>query len=170
MRSEVVFTKPLIVFLVVVGLVLLRAADDRAGPREPRQVLAVLAAGDLEGEERRELLPRVVSAAVGRSERELLLPAAMAAVALGDAEAYRDLCARAAGAVPVPVHSEDGDLLPLAALGDPLLANLLGAMLAEVQGRVDDARRRYGQVLAASRLWHSPLCARIACEGLERLG
>lgn len=170
MRSDVVFTKPLIVFLVLVGLVLLRAADDRAGPREPRQVLEVLAAGDLEGEERRELLPRVVSAAVGRNERELLLPAAMAALAIGDVQGYRELCARAAGSIPVPVQAEDGDLLELAALGDPLLANLLGAMHAEVQGRLDDARRRYGQVLAGSRLWHAPLCGRIASEGLARLG
>ena len=55
-----------------------------------------------------------------------------------------------------------------AALGDPVLAALLAAMLAEVRGDSDVAER-YAQVQASSRLFHMDLAGRLAQAGASRV-
>lgn len=166
MVPEPLFTRPLVIFLVVVGLILLRCLDDRAGPKSHREVLIALGEGDLEGAERSVLLRRLVSAAHGRNERDRVVPAAMAAVALGDRERYAELL----GGAAVPLSAaDDVGILDTAALGDPLLRLLLAAMQAEVRGDRAAARSRYEQVERGSRLWHAPFAAELAAAGLARV-
>jgi hypothetical protein len=165
MPAERVWTRPLLIFLAVVAAVVLRGLVESHGPWSAGDVLQRLADGDLEGEERQALLRRVEAAAQGQEERGLRLAGAMAAVALGDEEAWvRHVRALGGG---LPVRPDDVGFLDAAALGDPVLGALLQAMLAEARGE-PDAAARYAQVEASSRLFHMPFARRLAAAGRER--
>ena len=168
MARERVLTRPLLWFLALVAGLLLRGLDDRLGPCSATEVLQALADGDLEGAQRRELLAAVEAMARVSRDRGMRLCGAMAAVALDDEAGYAARTA-ALGSGPMPVQADDaGPALDRASLGDPVLAALLQAMLAEASGD-PSAAERYAQVEASSRLFHMPLARRLAKAGRERL-
>jgi hypothetical protein len=125
-----------------------------------------LADGDCERSERLQLLRAVQTLAAGSTDRATMLLAAMASVALEDAPAYANWELLLGGAPPL--QPDDAGLLAAAALGDPVLAALLAAMMAE-RTRAPDAAYRYGQVEASSRLFEMALAGRLAADGRLRV-
>lgn len=166
MARERVFTVPLICFLTVVGAVLADAAVQRLWPPSLAEVHRLLADGDLEHAERVGMLERLRAAGGASSAtRGDRLAGAMAAVGLEDETGYLAL----AGAAVPPVQPADVEFLDTAAFGDPVLRPLMQAMLAEAGGHRDDARRRYEQVAASTRLFGMDLAHRLAEAGAVRL-
>ena len=168
MSSQRLFTTPLVVFLSVVGAILLVGLAGRYGPQSPEELVARLQMGDLEGPERRAALQQLLTA---EADREALVRhyQIMAAVALEDGQALQRLLPD--GGLPAwaeQVSELDNSSLSRVSLGDSVLAALLGALLAEVGGG-GDAARRYAQVEASSRLFHMDLAQELAGEGLARV-
>lgn len=168
MKSERLFTPSLTVFLAVVGVVLALAGFARLGQGSLETAVTRLSVGDLEREERRQLLEQVLTSERGQGDpvRSYRI---MAAVALGDRQALRQ--ALPAGGLPgwaEQVAAFDDGQLSRISLGDPVLEALLAALLAEARGQ-EDAANRYSQVQASSSLFHMNLAQELAGEGLARL-
>ena len=166
MERAPVFSRPLLCFLALVAAILLRGLNDRCGPVTLRIATQRLADGDCERSERLQLLRAVQRLAAGSTDRATMLKAAMAAVALEDAPGYANWEALLGGAPPL--QPDDAGFLAAAALGDPVLAALLAAMLAE-RTRAPDAADRYGQVEASCRLFGLALAGRLAADGRQRV-
>jgi hypothetical protein len=166
MHREPVLTRPLLLGLLCVALVLGLALADRFAPRTVDDLLATLADGDHEGSERRAVLRDLAARGEAATERRLWLCGLMAAVALDDEPAFR----RAAPDPKVPPLSPgDVAMFDTASLGDEVLASLLAAVAAELAPDPALARQRYERVVASSRLFHLRLPAKLAQEGLARL-
>lgn len=168
MTSERLFTPPLVAFLVIVGAVLAVALAARIGQASVDSVVMRLSVGDLDGQERRQLLQQLLQAEQDPQEgvRHYRI---MAAVALEDRAALRRLLL--SGGSPGwarQVAALDENRVARISLGDPVLAALLAAMLAEARGQAD-AAQRYRQVQASSILFHMELAHELAGAGLARL-
>lgn len=153
----------------LVGFLLLVGAAVATGwlQANPRPDLAgamrELADGDLDGSERTRMLQRVqvlAGAAEGATAR---WAAVLAAVALEDRAGHAEALARVGAAVPDPGQRAD------LGLGEPLLANLLAAGLAETAGQPQEARRCWQLVATAARLARRPFARELAEQALARL-
>lgn len=159
--------KALASWLVFVAAVLLAGAVSRLHRPGLDEGIALLADGDLDGEERvRTLRAMLPEALAGTGRRERLLAAAIA-LALDDGAAWQAACG--AADAPVPVEAGDGPLLPLVDLGMPLIRTLFAARLAEQTGDAAAAKARYRQALAQARLAWSQLPERVAAAALREL-
>lgn len=168
MESERLFTPALTAFLVVVGVALALAGFARIDQGSVEDVVTRLSVGDLEGEERRQLLQQLL-VSEGAAADPVRHHRIMAAVALGDRQVLRE--SLPAGGFPgwaEQVAALDEARLARISLGDSVLAALLAALVAEARGQ-EDAPSRYRQVQASSSLFHMQLAHELAGEGLARL-
>jgi len=163
-----VWTRPLVVFVLAVVAILLSAAWQRYRTPGPDEAILLLADGDLDGEERTRML-RVLVAAAQRSEQPRDQWAGMlAAIPLGDRSGHAAVKALLGpGAVPTilpkPMERE------LLHLGDPMLANLLQALLEEAAGQAGPALVRWQMVEAQARLTGSSFATELATAAMQRL-
>jgi hypothetical protein len=165
-QRERVLTLPLAVFLLAVALLVGGGLWSREWSPDLPRAIELLADGDLDGAERTATLARVVElarASEGLRERWAGL---LAAVALGDREAFAAARARLPGDAPAVPDAADREWLDL---GDPLLANALAAFAAEAAGRRDEARLRWQQVSAQARLSARPFAGELAAAGVQRV-
>ena len=132
-----------------------------------RGAVQMLADGDLDSDERARMLARVQElGASGRGTYEHWA-ALLAALARSD----RDGCGReiaalgAAAPLPVPEPGEREFLH----LGDTMLRNVLAAHVAEAEGVPAEARRRWQQVEAQSRMTGHEFAGELATAALRRL-
>lgn len=168
---ERLFTAPLVAFLAAVlavvgyGLVTSSPRPDLEG------AVRMLADGDLDGDERCRMLERLLDLSAAAATPRGAWAGLLAAVAL---ERRADFDQRLAqlggtGGVAPPDH------LPPAAdrewldLGDPMLGNLLAAMIAEAGGDAATARAEWQQVRAGARLGGNACAGELAAAALARL-
>lgn len=164
---ERLLTPALGAFLLLVALAVGAGLWPQLVRRDLDQVVLLLADGDLDGDERRralqDLVDRAPEAAGLRQQWAVLL----AAVALGDAAGYaaaRVALGPAEAPAPLPSPGER----ELLHLGSGLLRNVLAGFAAEADGDRAEARRRWAQVAAQSRLAAQPFPGELAAEGLRR--
>lgn len=90
----------------------------------------------------------------------------LAAVALEDRTGYATLLERGSGARPARLPAEaDRELLHL---GDPLLGNLLQAMIAEAAGDLPHAGSIWRQIAVQCRFTGRPFAAELAAAAVQR--
>lgn len=164
---ERLLTLPLLLFLTVVVGVLVVALLPHLRAPSPGEAIRLLADGDLDRAGRLPVLARLADegpAAAAPAER---WAAALAAIALRDrGRLDRALAALGGGAVPQPAPpAEQREFLDL---GDPLLANVLAAWLAEADGDLAGAQRHWQQLAAQCRYTPHELCAELAATGAAR--
>ncbi|MBX3463185.1 MAG: hypothetical protein KF830_08435 [Planctomycetes bacterium] len=162
-----VLTLPLALLLLTAFGLLAQALHRRLAQPDAATAIALLADGDLDGAERRQVMQRLV--AVGsRSERiGERWAAALAAVALGDRAAWA-AAAKELGGGEVPQAlppATERDLLPL---GEPMLRNLAAAWLAEASGAPQEALVHWRRLATQCRFVPHPLAAELAAEGIRR--
>mgnify|MGYP007073187454 CR=1 FL=1 len=160
-------TALLAVFLVTVGSVVGFAvvAGGRL-PAEPDAAIAALADGDLDGDERSRMLAHLRDLTRAAEPLRHRWAGLLAAVALQDRAAYAAFEARL-GDPPLRVPPAAGR--EWLGLGDPLLANVLAAMVDEAAGDRDAARRRWRQVAAQARVTAQGFAAELASAAEARL-
>lgn len=166
--SERVLTVPLLAFLCAVGGIALSATFVRRARPDIDEALQLLADGDLERRERDRIWHAVRALALVSQSRAHWLAGAMAAVCLGDRQAFADLSARLGGGDP-PVTGSDAALLEQACLGESCLWTLLQGWNAERAGRREEAAKAYRQAAAAAPLWRLPMAGELARQGAERV-
>jgi hypothetical protein len=164
---ERLFTLPLVLFLLGVAGVIAYGLWQRQRVPGPDELIMLLADGDLDRAERDRLLRFTIDAAKSSDDVAHRWAGMLAAVSLGDQEAYAALRARLGGesAPPTPPPAERREFLHL---GDPMLANVLAAMVAEAAGDRTDALRRWRQVAAQCYFMARPLAADLAAAGIQR--
>lgn len=165
---ERVFTWPLVVFLTAVALIDVVSLWRRSVLPGPADAIVLLGDGDLDGDERQRVLRALVERGRASTAVAEQWGAMLAAIPLEDRAAYdairTGLGLPGPGAkVPPPTERE------FLHLGDPLLANVLAATLAETDGRKGDAVQRWQQVTMQCLLMHRPLAQEIATDALRRL-
>lgn len=163
-----ILTMPLVLFLLVVAGILGYSLWQRSIVPGPAEAIVLLGDGDLDGDERRRVLRALVVDGARSGELAERWAAMLAAVALEDRATFDASLAALGGPgkdlqVP-PVGARD-----LLHLGDPLLGNILAALLAEAASDRGLAQRRWQQVQAQCRLMHRPLAAELAVAGLQRV-
>lgn len=161
-----VLTWPLAGFLGLVALVVGIAAWRTFRSPSPLQARLALADGDLDGDERRVALRVLVEAGAGATEPAAAWAAWLAAVALDDRAAFGALAGSAGGERPpgLPAAADRDGL----GLGDPLVALLARAWIAEAESRQGDAARLWGEVQIGCELVDRPLLAELAGRGITR--
>lgn len=161
------FTLPLVLFLLAVASVNAYGLWQRQRVPGADELIMLLADGDLDRAERDRLLRFTIEAALHSDDIVHLWAGMLAAVSLGDREAHAALRSRLGGDARSlkPPPAERSEFLHL---GDPMLANLLAAMVAEAAGDRVLALRRWQQV--ASQCWYMarPLAAELAEAGIQR--
>lgn len=165
---ERVFTWPLVLFLAAVLLIDVGALWRRSRLPAPADAIGLLGDGDLDGDERRPVLGVLRDAATTSPVLAEQWAGLLAAIVLEDRAAFDRIRARLGGPGPgtkVPPPAEREFLH----LGDPLLANVLAASIAEAEGRNADAVQRWQQVAAQCQLMHRPLAQELAADALRRL-
>lgn len=164
---ERLLTPALAAFLLLVAVALGVGLWPRLVRPDLDQTVLLLADGDLDGDERRQALRGLVDRAPEAAGRRQQWAVLLAAVALGDAAGYA-----AARAALGPAHAPPPLPAPgereLLHLGCDLLRNVLAAFAAEADGDRVEARRRWTQVAAQSRLSARPFPGELAAEGLRR--
>jgi hypothetical protein len=163
---ERVFTLPLVLFLLGVAGVIAYGLWQRQ--REPGldEAIMLLADGDLDRAERDRLLRITIDAAKGSDDIVHRWAGMLAAVSLDDRAAHAALRSRLGGEGTLPPPpAERREFLHL---GDPMLANLLAAMVAEAAGDRALALRRWRQVAAQCYFMARPLAAELAAAGIQR--
>jgi methionine-rich copper-binding protein CopC len=158
---ERILTAPLLTFLTAVAVTLAVGAALRTPRPDASGAIALLADGDLDGDERAAVLRRLVDLvdADPRAPVPQLWAATMAAVLIEDRAAHARLSARVpdgpAAQVPAPLRA------PLA-LGDAMLANLLHAELAARAGDPAATTLARRQFAAQARLRGHPFALTLA--------
>ncbi len=161
-------TRPLTVFLVAVAVVLLVSLRDKF-PRPPLAEAAVLLAdGDLDGIERQRMLRITVDGALRSTDSTDLWVGMLAAVALDDADLFARLRSLL-GSGELPDSAPPPTQRARLDLGDPVVANVAAAMLAELDGDLDTARTMWRRVNAQCRLSHRPVAASLVAQAHRRL-
>jgi len=167
-RRERVFTWPLVTFLLAVATFDLVAWWRRSVLPGPAEAIELLADGDLDGDERRRVLRGLVDAGRGSTVVVEQWGALLAAIALDDRAAHEALRTALAGpgtTAKLPPLA-DRELLHL---GDPLLANVFAASVAEAEGNRAVAVLEWQQVATQCQLMHRPFAAELAADALRRL-
>ena len=161
---ERLWTGPLLAFLLAVGSVVGFAVATRHPTPDLEGAIELLADGDLDGDERERMLLRLKDLASSAETARGRWAGLLAAVAIGDRQAFDELD-RALG--------EGADRAPPAGrrhwldLGDPLLANVSTALLAEAEGAGDVALAAWRQVAAQARMTGNRLAAGLAAARLD---
>ena len=166
-RPERVFTWPLVTFLVCVAIVTGLCLQSRLRRPDLAEAIVLLADGDLDGPARKRMLRLVVDGSLQSQAVAHRWAGMLAAVVIDDRTAYatlRDGLGGSGGVGQVPAPDER----PFLHLGDPMLAVLLQAMLAESSGDRAAAHRGWQQVSAQCRFVSRPFAATLAEAGLER--
>ena len=164
---ERVFTLPLVLFLLGVAGVLAYGLWQRQRVPGPDELIMLLADGDCDRAERDRLLRITIEAAKSSDDIVHRWAGMLAAVSLGDREAHAALRSRLGGesVAPPPPPAERREFLHL---GDPMLANVLAAMVAEAAGDRKGALRHWRQVAAQCHFMARPLAAELAEAGIQR--
>lgn len=159
-------TAPLVVFLLLVAGIVGGALAFRTETPDLEGAVELLADGDLDRAERDHMLLLIMELGESATGLRGRWAAALAAVAMADREAFDRLESRLGNGPERVLPVERQKWL---SLGDPVLANLLAAMLAEAAGDRGVAVTKWRQVGAQSRLTANPVSARLAEEALLRL-
>ena len=159
-------TAPLVVFLSLVSVIVVGALVNRAETPDLEGAIELLADGDLDRRERDQMLLRVRDLGESSGALRGSWAAALAAISMRDRAAFDRLESRlGVGAERLlPAHRRQW-----LSLGDPVLANVLEAMLAEAAGESAEALTKWHQVAAQSRLTANRVAARLAEEARIRL-
>lgn len=160
-------TVPLAVFLTLVAGVLAFAAWQRLREPTPDEAIVLLADGDLDREERQAVLEVLVEQGARSSRVAHRWAGMLAAVALERRDAFEAALDGLQGPGPGMQRPANVDLEFLD-LGDPLLHNILHALLAEAQADRPAGLRRWRQVEAQCQLMNRPLAAELAAAGIQR--
>ncbi len=159
-------TAPLVLFLLVVIAIVAGALANRAETPDLEGAIELLADGDLDRDERDQILLRII--VLGESDSTLRgrWAATLAAVALRDRAAFDRLESRLE---PGTKRVLPANRMRWLSLGDAVLANVLAAMLAEAAGDPTQALTKWQQVAAQSRLTANGVSAKLAEEAEVRL-
>jgi hypothetical protein len=166
---ERVLTLPLALFLTAVAATLAVGFYGRLRVPGIEEAVSLLADGDLDGTERERMLRITVVAARKSDDVTWQWAGLLAAVALDDRSAHAALAQRLGGVAP-PSKVPPPERREWLALGDPMLANVLRAMLAEAAGDRAEAARRWRQVETQSRWFFRKraLAGELAAAGIAR--
>ena len=166
-RRERILTPPLVLFLVVVALIVGFGLRSKYPTPDVDGAILLLADGDLDGDERRRMLQILRDRALESQSMAHAWAGMLAAVALEDRAGYATLLARLGnGPMPSAVPAEvDRELLHL---GDPLLGNLVRAMIAEAAGDLKRSGPLWRQVAVQSKLYFRPFAAELAEAAAQR--
>jgi hypothetical protein len=166
-RRERILTWPLAAFLVAVALIVGFGLRSKYPTPDVDGAILMLADGDLDGTERQRMLHIALDGALASKSVAHAWAGMLAAVALEDRADYAILLARVgSGPVPTEVPAEaDRELLNL---GDPLLGNMMQAMIAEAKGDKARSGPIWRQVAVQCRLWARPFAAELAEAALKR--
>ncbi|HZN40319.1 MAG TPA: hypothetical protein VFD82_16050 [Planctomycetota bacterium] len=150
-RRERILTRPLVLFLVAVALIVGFGLRSKYPTPDMDGAILMLADGDLDGKERRRMLQITLDGALQSQSVTHRWAGMLAAVALEDRTSYATLLARlGSGPMPTAVPAEaDRELLHL---GDPLLGNLMQAMIAETAGDLPRSGPIWRQIAVQCRL------------------
>ena len=162
---ERVLTWPLALFLLAVAALIARGLWSREWSPDLPRAIELLADGDLDGAERTAMLARVVALARDSEDLRERWAGLLAAVALGDRDAFDAARARLPGAAPAVPDAAGREWLDL---GDAMLGNVLAAFTAEAAADRGGANRRWHQVAAQARLSARPFPGELAAAGVER--
>lgn len=166
-KAERILTRPLLTFLLLVGAGVSVGLWHKYPRPDTRGTAVLLADGDLDGPERRRQLARLVALAdAAPSDVDAQWLGSLAAVRLEDRAAFVRFGTRLAptGGAATP----SAELRAVLGLGDPLLANVALARLAELAGDQTSARRHWQQVAEQCRLQTCPLAAELAAAALAK--
>lgn len=178
--GEKAWSWPLVAFLIAVVAVLAFGLLARWPTPELGGAVAMLEDGDLDGDERKRMLERVLRLSSDALQASPQAPAAgavdvrwtgaLSAMALGDGAAFRRWEARLSGSGAGGSAGSGAEVdraLPRGLdLGEPMLGNVRRALEAELAGDADAARTRWRQVAAQARLTGHALAAEVAAERL----
>ena len=166
-RRERILTWPLGLFLVAVALIVAFGLRSKYPTPGVDGAILLLADGDLDGKERQRMLQITLDGALESKSVAHVWAGMLAAVALEDRTTYAKLLARLGrGPTPTEVPAEaDRELLHL---GDPLLGNLMQAMIAEAAGDKQRSGRIWGQVAVQCRLYGRTFAAELAEAAAKR--
>jgi|RhiMethySRZTD1v2_1073278.scaffolds.fasta_scaffold02032_5 hypothetical protein len=166
-RRERILTWPLVLFLVAVALIVGFGLRGKYPTPDVDGAILMLADGDLDGIERQRMLQITLDGALASKSVTHAWAGMLAAVALEDRAGYAMLLARlGSGPVPADVPAEaDRELLHL---GDPLLGNLMQAMIAEAAGDKARCKHIWGQVAVQCRFWGRTFAAELAEAAKQR--
>ncbi|HEU4418730.1 MAG TPA: hypothetical protein VFT55_07300 [Planctomycetota bacterium] len=166
-RRERILTPPLVLFLIGVATIVGAGLRSKYPTPDVDGSILLLADGDLDGKERRRMLQITLDGALESKSVTHSWAGLLAAVALEDRTGYATLLARLGGGpVPTAVPAEaDRELLHL---GDPLLGNLMQAMIAEAAGDKTRSQRIWRQVAVECRLCGRTFAAELAEAAAKR--
>jgi hypothetical protein len=162
-----VWTRPLVVAWCLVLTIVLGSWWSRTPRLDLPGTLRLLADGDLDGAERSAQQERLLALAAAAPADDLTAAWArcLAAVALGR-PAEHAAALQLLGGDP-PKRFPPREMQELLAMGDPLLANLLRALVAAGQGDAPAAAQAFQQVHHQSRLMGRPFAAELAAAALK---
>jgi hypothetical protein len=163
-----VFSAPLSLFLLGIAVILAYSGYHRFRTPGIAEAVRLLADGDLDQAERLPALRAVVNQAAHSSRSVDRWAGLLAAVSLGDREAYTGL-AEALGGTGVVGNLPPAEERVFLHLGDPMLGNFLTACAAEAAGDRAGAIEAWGHVRVECQLSRSPLAAELADAALLRL-
>lgn len=164
-RREPVLTPALVVFLAFVAALVGQGLWSREWRPDLARAIELLADGDLDGGERKAMLARTVELARNAPGLRERWAGLLAAVGLGDRDAFAAARAQLPGDPPEVPAAGEREFLDL---GDPLLANVLAAFVAEAASDRAEANRRWQQVRAQARLSARLFAGELAAEGVQR--
>jgi len=163
-----VFTPPLTAFLGVVVLVVASALWHRLPCPDLEGAITLLADGDFDGDERDRMLRRVVADARQAPAVRARWAGLLAALALEDLPAWRELLLTF-GKEPMPRTAPAAEARLDLDLGDPLLASVLAAGVAEAAGDHEGAITAWARAQVQARLAGRPFPRAVADAALQRL-
>lgn len=165
---ERLLTWPLVVFLLAVGGAVAWGWLQRHPQLDLPAAIQLLGDGDLDGDERQQVLAGMLAAAPTAKDPAAKWAVLLAAVALEDRAAYAAMRAQLGGGM-APAEVPPPAARALLHLGDPLLGAVLAAGVAEAAGDADEARRCWQRVAAQGRLAGRAFPGDLAAAALARL-
>ena len=164
--SERLLTVPLVLFLVLVLALVSGAILTRHPSPNLDGSIQLLADGDLDFEERKRILLRLVDLAKEADAKRQLWAGLLAAVILQDRASFREMDARLGVGLARLLPEADLEWLML---GDVVVANVYLAMVAEASGDKQVARTKWGQVAAQARMTGYVFAGELAAAAKQRL-
>jgi hypothetical protein len=164
---ERLLTWPLAVFLAGVLGVMGYALQRALARPDAAQLILLLADGDLDADGRASALRRLLDQGRSSSSTAAQWAAGLAAVALEDRDGLAAMRAVLGGG-DVPNTLPDKGEREFLGLGDPFLANLAAAWLAEAAGDREQALAAWRRLAMQCRFVPRPLAAELAAAGIAR--
>lgn len=163
-RRDRLFPPTLLAFLIVVGAVVGWSIATRHPTPDLEGAIELLSDGDLDGDERERMLLRVSRLAATVESTRGHAAGLLAAVSILDRERHRQLWTALGERLELGERDRRG-----LDLGDPMLGNILTAMLAETDADRQAAQRAWSQVAAQARMVGNAFAADLSAAGLARL-